>query len=67
MELEETDLQFSTTESMNPIAAIKTFCSEFDPRKSKSGMLLLRMLSVGSGVFLTFAFMGFMHLRRKRA
>lgn len=67
MEMKESDLEISSSESMSPMSAIKTFCSEFDPRKSKSGMLLLRMLSVGSGVFLTFAFMGFMHLRRKRA
>lgn len=44
---------------------IKQFCSEFDPRKSKYGPLVMRMLSIGSMIFLVIAGFGFVHLRRK--
>jgi cytochrome oxidase Cu insertion factor (SCO1/SenC/PrrC family) len=64
--MKESDLVVkSSQDNISTLAAIKKFCAEFDPSKSRSGMLVIRMLFIGSTLFLIAAGLGFMHLRRK--
>lgn len=50
---------------MTPMEHIKKFCSEFDPRKSKYGVLVINGLSLLSVLFIGGLGFWFMHLRRK--
>lgn len=58
----EKDLDFDHPGALH---AVKKFCSEFDPRKSKYGSLVLNGLTFACVVFMVVAVGGFKRLRRK--
>lgn len=61
--VEEKDLKFDKTSGH--LDGLKKFCSEFDPRKSKYGQLIVNSLTAACVVFMVLALFGFRYLRRR--
>lgn len=66
------DVDFQEKDMLSPndtnlIGTLKKFCSEFDPRRSKYGTLVVTLLSASSALFLMLSAAGFFYLKRNRA
>lgn len=64
IDLTPKDLEFSQG-SVTLVDHVKKFCSEFDPTKSKYGVMILRALSLAGIVFLVIALIWIRGLRRE--